>query len=50
LREAAGVFVPRRLLFVLAQDFAMTGSDKVKADALVRIAAERLAASLIEGT
>ena len=42
--------VPRRLLFFLEQDIAMTGSDKVKADALVRIAAERLAASSIEGT
>jgi hypothetical protein len=50
LREVAGVFVPRRLLCVLQQDFAMTRSDKVNADALVRIGAERLAAPSIEGT
>jgi fatty-acyl-CoA synthase len=43
--------VPRRLLFFVEQDIAMTGSDKVKADALVRIAAGRLAASAsIEGS
>jgi len=42
--------VPRRLLFFLEQDIAMTGTDKVKADALVRIAAQRLnVGSSIEG-
>jgi fatty-acyl-CoA synthase len=35
--------VPRRLLFFEEQEIAMTGSDKVKADALVRRATEKLA-------
>ena len=35
--------VPRHLLFFDEQEIAMTGSDKVKADGLVRRAAEQLA-------
>jgi acyl-CoA synthetase (AMP-forming)/AMP-acid ligase II len=35
--------VPRRLLLFSEEEIAKTGSDKIKADALVRQAAERLA-------
>jgi fatty-acyl-CoA synthase len=36
--------VPRRVLFFREDELAMTGSDKVKADALRRLAAQRLGA------
>jgi fatty-acyl-CoA synthase len=41
--------VPRRLLFFKEEEIPMTGSDKVKADALVRQAAERLAREASRG-
>jgi fatty-acyl-CoA synthase len=34
--------VPRRILFFRAEELSMTGSDKVKADALIQLAAIRL--------
>jgi fatty-acyl-CoA synthase len=41
--QLASYKVPRHLLFFDEQEFAMTGSDKVKADALALRAAEKLA-------
>jgi fatty-acyl-CoA synthase len=41
--QLASYKVPRHLLFFDEQEIAMTGSDKVRADALVRRAAEKLA-------
>lgn len=41
--------VPRRLLFFEQEEIAMTGSEKVKADALVRQAAARLALEASSG-
>jgi fatty-acyl-CoA synthase len=41
--QLASYKVPRRLLFFDEAEIAKTGSDKVKADALVQRAVERLA-------
>jgi fatty-acyl-CoA synthase len=42
-KSLASYKVPRRVLFFKQEEIAMTGSDKVKADALVRQAVNRLA-------
>jgi fatty-acyl-CoA synthase len=34
--------IPRRVLFLRAEELSMTGSDKIKADALIQLAATRL--------
>jgi fatty-acyl-CoA synthase len=46
LKERLASFkVPRQILFLREEDLSMTGSEKVRANALIKLAAERLRAS-----